>query len=115
MKRSPTGASGCTWPAPADMAYRFPGRTMLDAPLSFLGPTIILSMSAAALIGLLLVRRFVLPRLRVEEADSEFVGAVVQSIMVFYGLALALIAVNVWQTYNDVARTVSLEAITFAT
>jgi hypothetical protein len=38
----------------------------------------------------------------------------VQSIMVFYGLALALIAVNVWQTYNDVAKTVSQEATAFA-
>src|SRR3954451_24515174 len=87
---------------------------MLDAPLAILGSTIILALAAAALIGLLLVRRFVLPRLRVDVSDSEFVGAMVQSIMVFYGLALALIAVNVWQTYNDVARTVSLEATSFA-
>src|SRR3954454_868148 len=88
---------------------------MLDAPLVILGPAIILSLAVTALIFLLLVRRFVLPRLRVEVADSEFVGAVVQSIMVFYGLALALIAVNVWQTYNDVSKTVSVEAISFAT
>src|SRR3954453_7757311 len=87
---------------------------MLDTPLAILGPAIILSLAAAALIGLLLVRRFVLPRLRVREADSEFAGAVVQSIMVFYGLALAMIAVNVWQTYNDVSKTVSMEATTFA-
>jgi hypothetical protein len=88
---------------------------MFDAALAILAPAIILSLCAAALIGLLLVRRFVLPALRVKESDSEFVGAVVQSIMVFYGLALALIAVNVWQTYNDVAKTVSTEAISFAT
>jgi hypothetical protein len=87
---------------------------MLDTPLAILGPAIILSLAAAALIGLLLVRRFVLPHLRVTEGDSEFSGAVVQSIMVFYGLALALIAVNVWQTYNDVSKTVSQEAISFA-
>jgi hypothetical protein len=87
---------------------------MLDAPLVILGPAIILSLAATSLIGLLLVRRFALPRLRVDVSDSEFVGAVVQSIMVFYGLALALIAVNVWQTYNDVSKTVSLEAISFA-
>src|SRR6185295_2814735 len=87
---------------------------MFDAPVAIVGPAIILSLSAAALVGLLLARRFVLPRLRLKESDSEFVGAVVQSIMVFYGLALALIAVNVWQTYNDVSRTVSLEATSFA-
>jgi len=88
---------------------------MFDGPLIIVGPAIIGSLSLTALCGLLLVRRYVLPRLRVKEADSEFSGAVVQSIMVFYGLALALIAVNVWQTYNDVSQTVSLEAITFAT
>ena len=88
---------------------------MFDAPLIIVGPAIIGSLSATALTCLLLVRRFILPHLRVKEADSEFSGAVVQSTMVFYGLALALIAVNVWQTYNDVAKTVSLEAITFAT
>jgi hypothetical protein len=88
---------------------------MFDGPLILVGPAIIGSLAVTALVGLLLVRRFVLPHLRVKEADSEFSGAVVQSIMVFYGLALALIAVNVWQTYNDVSRTVSLEAITFAT
>src|SRR3954469_4264570 len=87
---------------------------MLDAPLVILGPTIIGSLAITALIFLLLVRRFVLPHLRVTEGDSEFSGAVVQSIMVFYGLALALIAVNVWQTYNDVSKTVSQEAISFA-
>src|SRR3954471_13547380 len=87
---------------------------MFDAPLAILAPAIILSLTGTALIGLLLVRRFVLPRLRVTVSDSEFVGAVVQSIMVFYGLALALISVNVWQTYNDVSKTVSTEAISFA-
>src|SRR3954452_15593663 len=87
---------------------------MLDAPLIVLGPAIIGSLAVAAVIFLLLVRRFVLPYLRVTEGDSEFSGAMVQSVMVFYGLALALIAVNVWQTYNDVAKTVSLEATSFA-
>src|SRR3954451_24502838 len=87
---------------------------MLDAPLIILGPAIMLALSAVALVFLLLTRRYVLPRLRLTEADSEFSGAVVQSIMVFYGLALALIAVNVWQTYDNVSTTVSQEAISFA-
>ncbi len=33
-----------------------------------------------------------------------------QAVMVFYGLAVALIAVSVWQTYTDVASTISAEA-----
>ena len=89
--------------------------SMLDAPVLILGPVVILLLSVFSLTPLLLVRRFVMPRLRVKEGDSEFVGAMVQSVMVFYGLALALIAVNVWQTYNDVARIISLEATSFAT
>src|SRR4029453_13714453 len=86
---------------------------MFDRPLLIVGPAFILSVAAAALSGLLLVRRFVLPRLRVKVSDSEFIGAMVQSVMVFYGLALALIAVNVWQTYKDVSGIVSHEAEPF--
>lgn len=37
-----------------------------------------------------------------------------QSILVFYGLAVALIAVSVWQTYTDVSRIVSGEATAIA-
>jgi len=33
-----------------------------------------------------------------------------QSVMVFYGLAVALIAVSVWQTYSDTSKIVSEEA-----
>ena len=87
---------------------------MLDAPMIILAPAVIGSLSVASLVFMLLVRRYVLPRMRVKESDSEFVGAMVQSVMVFYGLVLALIAVNVWQSYNDVSKTVSLEATSFA-
>jgi hypothetical protein len=49
-----------------------------------------------------IVRRCILPRLRMQGADSEFSGAMPQAVMVFYGLAVALIAVSVWQSYSDV-------------
>ena len=52
-----------------------------------------------ALVGLALVRRYFLPRLRIQIEDSEFSGAMLQAVMVFYGLAIALIAVSVWQSY----------------
>jgi hypothetical protein len=64
--------------------------------------------------GLLFVRRRVLPRLQVGESDSEFTGAMLQSVMVFYGLAVALIAVSVWQTYADTSKIVSDEATALA-
>lgn len=87
---------------------------LFDLPLAVSGPLIILALGLFALGGLALVRRQVLPRLRIKTEDSEFTGALVQAIMVFYGLAVALIAVSVWQTYADVAKLVSQEASAIA-
>jgi hypothetical protein len=63
-----------------------------------------------AVVGLWLVRRRLLPQLRVEASDSEFTGAMLQSVMVFYGLAVALIAVTVFQTYSETSKVVTGEA-----
>ena len=84
--------------------------SVFDIPLVIMGPTIIALLCLFALIGLRVVRRHVLTRLRVHSADSEFSGAMLQSVMVFYGLAVALIAVSVWQTYSDTSKIVSEEA-----
>jgi hypothetical protein len=67
-----------------------------------------------SLVGVALVRRQVLTRMRIRPEDGEFVSAMVQAIMVFYGLAVALIAVSVWQSYSDVAKIVSSEATRLA-
>jgi hypothetical protein len=83
---------------------------LFDLPLWITGPAIVGGLCVYALLGLLLVRRRLLPHLRVRSEDSEFNGAMVQAVMVFYGLALALIAVNVWETHSDVAKIVSQEA-----
>jgi hypothetical protein len=88
--------------------------SLFDIRLSLVGPAIILALCLFSVVGLLFVRRRVLPRLRVGESDSEFTGAMLQSVMVFYGLAVALIAVSVWQTYADVAKIVSEEATALA-
>jgi hypothetical protein len=64
--------------------------------------------------GLLLIRRWVLPKLRIHHQDSHFSGTRVHSVMVFYGLALALIAVNVFETYADVSKIISQEATALA-
>ena len=88
--------------------------SLFDLPLLLVGPAIILTLCLFSVVGLLFVRRRVLPRLRVEGGDSEFTGAMLQSVMVFYGLAVALIAVSVWQTYSDVSQVVSEEATALA-
>ncbi|MDT4895937.1 MAG: hypothetical protein QOH25_1014 [Acidobacteriota bacterium] len=85
--------------------------SLFDIPLRVTGPVIVGALCLFAVVGLLLVRRRVLPRLRVEAGDSEFTGAMLQSVMVFYGLAVALIAVTVFQTYSDTTKIVDQEAI----
>jgi hypothetical protein len=87
---------------------------IFDLPLAVTGPVVIGGLCLLAISGLLLVRRFVLPRLRIHIDDSQFSGSMVQCIMVFYGLAVALIAVNVSQTFSDVSKTVSQEATALA-
>jgi hypothetical protein len=85
-----------------------------DLPLWVMGPGIVLGLCALALCGLLLVRHRLLPRLRVATEDSEFSGAMLQAVMVFYGLAVALIAVSVWQTYDNADGLASQEAACLA-
>src|SRR4051812_35210663 len=82
---------------------------LFDYPL-VTGLAIILALCLLSVVGLLVVRRRVLPRLRVDQADSEFTGALLQSVMVFYGLAVALIAVTVFDSYSDTTKIVMGEA-----
>jgi len=87
---------------------------LFDLPLMVTGPGILFALCLFSVGGLAVVRRWVLPRLQVRIEDSEFTGAMVQAIMVFYGLAVALIAVSVWQTYSDVSKIISQEATAIA-
>jgi hypothetical protein len=84
--------------------------SLFELPLVIVGTAIIGLLWLFALVGLALVRRYLLPRLRIRIEDSEFSGAMLQAVMVFYGLAVALIAVSVWQSYSDTAKLVSQEA-----
>lgn len=88
--------------------------SLFDTPLAIAGLCIIGSLCLFAVMGLALVRRWVLPHLRVHIEDSEFAGGILQSIMVFYGLAVALMAVSVSQTYSDVSKIISGEATNIA-
>ncbi len=85
-----------------------------DLPLFLAGPAIVLLLCLFSIGGLILVRRIGLPRLRIDHHDSHFSGAIVHSVMVFYGLAVALIAVNVFETSADVEKIVSAEASSLA-
>jgi len=88
--------------------------SLFDIPLYIMGPLLIGALCLFTVLGLVFVRRYVLPRLRIDHHDSHFSGAIVHSVMVFYGLAVALIAVNVFETYSDVSKIVSGEATQLA-
>jgi hypothetical protein len=61
-------------------------------------------------LGLIGARKWILPRFTIKTDDSNFAATITQSIMVFYGLVVALIAVSVWQKYGQVSDVVSGEA-----
>jgi hypothetical protein len=83
---------------------------LFNVPLIITGPGIIALLCLFAVVGLLVVRRWVLPHLHIQEHDSHFIGTMVHSVMIFYGLALALMAVDVSETYTAVEKIVSGEA-----
>jgi hypothetical protein len=84
--------------------------SVFNLPLIVAGPIIVGALCLYGWVGLIFVRRYVLPRLRITDADSGFCGTMQQGVMVFYGLAAALIVVNVWQNYSDTAKVSSEEA-----
>ena len=63
-----------------------------------------------ALLGLVLVRRYLVPRLHYHEGANDAVSGTVQAIGVFYGITVGLIAVGVWNTNSNASDLVSKEA-----
>jgi len=83
---------------------------LYDLHLAIVGAAILILLCAFALSGLAIFSRYILPRLKLGPEESVFTSAMMQAVMVFYGLAVALIAVSVWQTYTDAGGTISREA-----
>ena len=72
--------------------------------------SLIVFIETLSLVGLLLTRRIVLPRLNYNERVNDAVSGTVQAIGVFYGITVGLIAVGVWNTYSSSSDLVSKEA-----
>jgi hypothetical protein len=83
---------------------------LFHLPFAVAALLIIGALCSYSVVGLALTRRFILPRLDMQAEDSDFTGAMMQAVMVFYGLAVALVAVSVWETHAGVADLVSEEA-----
>ena len=63
-----------------------------------------------SLIGLVFVRRLLIPRLHYHDGANDAVSGTVQAIGVFYGITVGLIAVGVWNTNSNASELVSKEA-----
>jgi hypothetical protein len=87
---------------------------LFDLPLILTGPALIVVLAGASVLGLNWFRKHRLPRLRYGEGDTDFLVATVASIMVFYGLAAALTAVHVSETYEKVKDITAREASSLA-
>ena len=87
---------------------------LFDLPLIVSGPALFVILVGGSTLGLNWFRKHVHPRLRFGEGDGDFNAAMVASIMVFYGLATALIAVNVWEVYEKVKEITEHEAASLA-
>jgi len=87
---------------------------IFDLPLIVIGPVLIAILVGTSLVSLNWFRRHQLPRLRFGEGDVEFGAAMLASIMVFYGLATALTAVQVWESYEKVKEITAQEASSMA-
>ena len=88
---------------------------LLSLPLWALAVVLNVWLISFALLSLWALRRWILPRLRIDTDASLFLGAaVMQSAMVLYGLVAALTAVSVWTKHSQVSDTVSHEATAIA-
>jgi hypothetical protein len=83
---------------------------LLDLPWPLLGFVIVAVCVAVGLLGLSVFRGLILPRLGRIGRQNEVTGAVLHGILIIYGLAVALIAIAVWETNAEVAKLVSSEA-----
>lgn len=83
---------------------------VFDLPLLVTGPALLLMLCLYAFFGVRLVRRRIQPRLTIHPGDSHFIGTMVHTVAVFYGLTLALITIAVWESYSDVSHVISAEA-----
>jgi Protein of unknown function (DUF4239) len=88
---------------------------VFDLPLWVVGLVLVAVMCGLASFGLHFMRRRVLPRIQFTEEDAHFTSTMVHSIMVFYALTVAMIAITVWETYDASAKFVSAEATALAT
>src|SRR5215510_1834685 len=71
---------------------------------------LIVFVETISIFGLLVTRKFIMPRLHYHDGANDAVSGTVQAIGVFYGITVGLIAVGVWNTNSNASELVSKEA-----
>jgi Protein of unknown function (DUF4239) len=88
---------------------------MIDFILGIPWPLLVLltvvGFAAIGVVGLSLTRRMIFPWLGPATHQNEVTAAVHHGILIIYGLAVALIAIAVWEKNSEVRRIVSAEAV----
>jgi Protein of unknown function (DUF4239) len=88
---------------------------LFSLPLWALAVVLNVWLMGFSLASLWVLRRWVLPRLHLNtDASLFYAAAVMQSVMVLYGLVVALTAVSVWSRHSQVSDIVSREATAIA-
>jgi hypothetical protein len=83
-------------------------------PWALLFLSIIVISAVIGVVALTLAHRWVEPRYKRYPHQNEVTGVVHAGILIVYGLALALLAIAVWENYSDVTKIVSEEAVDIA-
>jgi hypothetical protein len=83
---------------------------LYELPPRTIALIMVLFIECLAIVGLVLVRRFLIPRLHYHDGANDAVSGTVQAIGVFYGITVGLIAVGVWNTNSNASDLVSKEA-----
>jgi hypothetical protein len=83
---------------------------LYDLPPRASALIMVIFIESLALTGLVLVRRFLIPRLHYHDGANDAVSGTVQAIGVFYGITVGLIAIGVWNTNSNASDLVSKEA-----
>ena len=82
-----------------------------NIPIVLLALIMVAGIEAIALIGLVLVRRYLMPHRQFHDGVNDAVSGTVQAIGVFYGMTVGLIAAGVWTTYSNAGDLMSQEAV----
>jgi len=87
---------------------------LFDLPLWLSGTILVVGLSGFSLGAEWIVRRHLMPRLHMRPHEAEYPSTVIASVMVFYGLIAALVAITVWERHTLVGERAAGEATAIA-